>query len=79
MFPLPDIEFTAHVLQFGISEAMLWVLFRTKPAEYRVTRDNKHFAAIADRLTRAKEQDQPVHVRVQGVQILDLALLEEVS
>jgi hypothetical protein len=72
MFPVSDIEFTDYILQFGMSEDMLWVLFRTKPAEYHVMYDNEHFSAIANRLTQAKERDQPVHVRVQNVQILDL-------
>jgi hypothetical protein len=79
MFPLPNIEFTDHVLQFGMNETICWILFRTKPATYRITRDNKHFSAIVERLTQAKEQGQPVHVRIQNTQILDLDLSEEIS
>jgi len=72
MFPLPDIEFTDAILACGMSEDRLWVLFRTKPAEYHIMYTNKHFSAIAKRLMQAEEQDLLVHVRVQDTQILAL-------
>jgi hypothetical protein len=70
MLPEPNREFTDHILHFGMDGDIAWVSFRTRPAEYYVARDNEHFMEIIARFTQAREQDQPVHVRFQDVQIL---------